>query len=292
MSNNSKTLRLLFPQWQGGINPNYYFAPKLLEWLAPADPNSETAEVPVAANFETPLKLEYDFYAGNILVEQAKAAAQLLEIKRPDRIITFGGECSVSQAPFDYLHGRYPEHMGILWVDAHPDISQPQFFQDEHAMVLGSLLGEGAPEMAALVKHPYTPDQVLYAGLIADEMLDYEQDYMKKTPMPWILPERLTENSDPVLQWLKEKDIRHLCIHFDVDALTPEDFRSELCNEPHLGPVDYAVGKLTLKQVTRLLQDVSAHTDVVGLTISEYMPWDAIALHNAMRKIPIFGGNV
>ena len=34
--NPNKTLRLLFPQWQGGNNPPYYLGAKLLDWLAPA----------------------------------------------------------------------------------------------------------------------------------------------------------------------------------------------------------------------------------------------------------------
>jgi arginase len=32
---------------------------------------------------------------------------------------------------------------------------------------------------------------------------------------------------------------------------------------------------------------VSAATDVVGLGITEHIPWDAIALKELMRKIPI-----
>lgn len=30
-----KTLRLTFPQWQGGINPPYYEGSHILDWLAP-----------------------------------------------------------------------------------------------------------------------------------------------------------------------------------------------------------------------------------------------------------------
>ncbi len=30
-----KTLRMVFPQWQGGINPNYVFGSELLAYIAP-----------------------------------------------------------------------------------------------------------------------------------------------------------------------------------------------------------------------------------------------------------------
>ena len=42
----SKTLRLLFPQWQGGDNPPYYLGSKLLAWLAPPSAGP-VEEVPV-----------------------------------------------------------------------------------------------------------------------------------------------------------------------------------------------------------------------------------------------------
>ena len=45
---NDKTLRLIFPQWQGGNNPPYYLGAQLLSWLAP-EPSGPVEEVPVAA---------------------------------------------------------------------------------------------------------------------------------------------------------------------------------------------------------------------------------------------------
>ena len=46
-----KTLRLTFPEWQGGVNPNYYMGSRLLTWLAPEGKNCESAEVPVETDF-------------------------------------------------------------------------------------------------------------------------------------------------------------------------------------------------------------------------------------------------
>ena len=49
---------------------------------------------------------------------------------------TIGGSCMVSQAAFDYLHGIY-ENTGIIWIDAHPDVSQVKDgYPNAHAMVL------------------------------------------------------------------------------------------------------------------------------------------------------------
>ena len=40
------------------------------------------------------------------LLEQQKIAYEICEMKDPDKIIILGGDCSVEQAPFDYLHGK------------------------------------------------------------------------------------------------------------------------------------------------------------------------------------------
>ena len=40
----------------------------------------------------------------------------------------------------------------------------------------------------------------------------------------------------------------------------------------------------------RLLHDVAAACDIVGLAIAEYMPWEAIATRNLLRKLPLLAG--
>ncbi len=283
-----KTLRLIFPEWQGGMNPHYAFGSYILSQIAPQNENSETVEVPVDRDYDKEVQLENGYYASNILCEQQLAAKKILDEKAPKRIITFGGDCSVSQAPFDYLHKIYPENLGVLWIDAHPDISTPKEFTHEHAMVLGNLLGEGAPELSKIVEHPFRASDVIYAGLKAKDMMDYEKEYLNSKEMTYVEPSDLVDNSNLLLYWIKEKNIEHLVVHFDMDALTSTDFRSLLYNEPGLGEVDYATGSMTLKNVIRVINDVDQVAQVVGLTIAEYIPWDLINLKSAMKDLKIF----
>ena len=49
-------------------------------------------------------------------------AQRKLTAENPDRVVTVGGNCMVSLALFDYLHGKY-ENVGIVWIYAHPDVS-------------------------------------------------------------------------------------------------------------------------------------------------------------------------
>ena len=68
---------------------------------------------------------------------------QVIDHQKPNKIITLGGNCLVSQAPIDYLNGYYKGKMGVVWLDAHPDISNPEIFDNEHAMVVANLLKIG-----------------------------------------------------------------------------------------------------------------------------------------------------
>ncbi|MDO4549825.1 MAG: arginase family protein [Planctomycetia bacterium] len=284
---NDLTLRLLFPEWQGGINKNYHFGASILSIIAPEGENHETAEVPVDTDFSAPQKTEDGVFAQAAIIRQQLAARKILMEKQPARVITFGGDCSVSQAPFDYLHHRYPG-LGILWIDAHPDISTPEIFSNEHAMVLGNLLGDGAPRLSEIVEHPFSPEKIFYVGIIADKMLPHEKEYVAKRALAYMTPEEANGNREKLHLWLKKNQIQKLAVHFDVDVLTATDFRSVLYNEPGLGPVDYATGTMTLARVTEILVELQKISEIVGFTFAEYMPWDLIRLRAAMEKISIF----
>lgn len=43
-------------------------------------------------------------------------------------------------------------------------------------------------------------------------------------------------------------------------------------------------------QVVRLLQDAAAACDLVGLAITEYLPWEAIVTRRLLRWLPLLGG--
>ncbi len=53
-------------------------------------------------------------------MEQLARALELIRRHDPARIVTLGGECSVSGAPFSHLARRYGEDLAIIWIDSHP----------------------------------------------------------------------------------------------------------------------------------------------------------------------------
>ena len=101
-------------------------------------------------------------------------------------------------------------------------------------------------------------------------------------------PADLAGGSRPVIEWLRKNKFKHLVVHFDLGALSPKDFYSLLCNEPHIPPVEYAVGQLTLPDTVRIIADASKEASLVGLTIAEYLPWDIINIRKEFTKLDFF----
>ncbi len=281
----AKTLRLLMPQWQGGnYGASYPLGARLLAWLAPHS-DAPLVEVPVAPfEGETP-PVEDGIVGKTVLLAQLRAASDIIAEHAPDRIIVFGGDCLVSQAPFAYLNERYGGKLGVLWIDAHPDVTTPKDFSHEHAMVLGNLLGEGDPDFSREVRVRIAPRNVLYAGV--DEALPWESEVLGRLGLARVPSDDVLPGSAPVVAWLRANAIEHLAIHLDLDVLDPQLFRSLLFNNPDCDtPVDAAQGRLSFPQVTGLIADAAAHANVVGMTIAEHMPWDAIHLKSMMESFP------
>lgn len=286
----SKTLRLIFPQWQGGVNPPYHFGSMLLSQLSPAA-TGPVEEVPVAAPTDAALPTENGIIARSALLKQAADARAIIDRHAPDRLVVLGGDCLVDLAPFAYLNERYDGDLAVLWVDSHPDIATPAQMPNAHAMVLGNLLGQGAPEFTAAVPRPVKPEDVLFLGLHAPS--DWEAGEMTRLGLRSVSPEMLTaEGSTPVLDWFRATGKRHLAVHFDLDVLDPSTFRSLLFAKPGLpeGAFDgVAQGKLTMAQVVKVLSEVAQEADIIGLGITEHLPWDAMALRDMLTQLPLLG---
>lgn len=289
-SPNAKTLRLVFPQWQGGNNPPYYLGAKLLEWLAP-EPTGPVEEVSVPLPTDEPLSMDDGVVARNALLRQLRHARALIDKHQPDRLIVLGGDCLVDLAPFAYLNERYDGDLAVLWVDAHPDIMTPQQFPHAHAMVLGTLLGHGDADFVQAVVRPIKPQNVLYVGV--NNPTEWEAARLQQLALGNVSPIELSEKgSRPVLDWFKSTGASRLAIHFDLDVLDPSLFRALLFAKPNAPANAFdgiAQGKLTMDEIVQLLGDVAAVADVVGLGIAEHLPWDALALKNMLAKLPLIG---
>lgn len=282
-----KTLRLNIPQWQGGTEPAYRFGAELLRWLAPAHEGpEETVEVP-AANGQ-PLEIERGIKARTVLLSQARAARAAIERHQPDRIVTLGGDCLVDLAPMAYLNRRHEGKLGVLWIDAHPDVMSAAEFSHAHAHVLGMLLGRGDEEFIAEVERKLNPARVMIAGMSA--WTEAEGRILQELRIRHTPAANIADSSQPILDWINAECITHLAVHFDLDVLDAAHFSPLLFNksdQPEGAFEGIVQGTMRLEQVIRLLQDVSGACDVVGLAIAEFLPWDMLRLKNALGSVPI-----
>lgn len=284
------TLRLVFPQWQGGNQPAYHLGARLLDWLAPAHAGP-VEHVPVAAPVDARLPPERGIVARAALLQQLRQARQLIDKHQPERLVVLGGDCLVDLAPFAYLNERHDGELAVLWIDAHPDIMTPAQFEHAHAMVLGNLLGQGDADFAQAVARPLKPQNLLYVGM--HDPSPWEAAEIARLGLRNVGPAQLaSQGSRPVREWFASTGARHLAIHFDLDALDPSLFRALLFARPDAVPGAFdgiAQGQLGMEQVVQLLADLDAVADIVGLGITEHLPWEALALQNMLARLPLIG---
>lgn len=280
----SKTIRLTVPDWQAGNNPLYYLGAQVLNFLAPRNPQQKqfTIKIDEPTPTNTDLKKINNVTAQDTVKNNLQKTIDLISQEQPDKIITLGGNCLVSQAPFDYLHQKYGEKVGILWIDAHPDISTPEIFPNEHAMVLGNLIHQGDPKLQKLVKNPFNPESIMYFGL--QEPTADEKKILPNLGINYSLQNKI--DLSQVQKWIDEHNFSKILVHFDIDVLNPKLFHEQYFDQP--GVKDYGVshGKIAPQEISNLLTQLG--NKVVGLTIAEYLPWSALSLQEIMNSSEVF----
>lgn len=283
----SKTLRLLFPQWQGGNNPPYHLGSQLLSYLSP-ESDGPIESVPVVEPTTEPQTEVDGITAKPQIIRQLNDAANLIEKHNPDAIVVFGGDCLVSLAPFSHLLNKYGDKLGVLWIDSHPDVQTAKQYANAHAHVLGALIGTGDKDLVAHVATRLHPSKVMIAGI--HDPLTYEAEYLNRHNIATISPGQVKNDGKDVLQWIERESIEYLAIHLDLDVLDPLLFRSVLFAKPGRGEHDFgdvAEGKLTIQDVLNLIAQASSKAQPVGLTIAEHLPWDMLNLKNMLSELPL-----
>ena len=206
------------------------------------------------------------------------------ESEKPDRVITIGGNCIVSLAPFDYLHGIY-ENVGIIWIDAHPDVStRKDGYPNAHAMVLGSLMGDGAEQLSGSMKNrAFSADEILYVGL--QPLHDYQKAFLDKAGVDYKIQDKELVSDEEIRAFAERFD--HILIHFDIDVLDEHLFHSTYFANPELVGDGSGGGKMTVERAGEILRLIEESADVAGLTIAEYLPFDEYRLHKMFSGIKL-----
>ena len=286
----NKTIRLIYPQWQGAdiarwipqLDPEeasrgYYLGSMLLEFLAPKS-DCETFSVPVSTDISK-RTASGGVLDRDVLALQTKAAIDTLKIADPDKVVTLGGECSVSVPVFTYLADKYSDDVVIVWIDAHPDITLPgDDYTGYHAMALSAIMGNGATEIIGQLPVKISPERICLAGLRECEY-PYIEKRVDDFGLAHFSPAELASNSEPVIDWLRKNGASKVMIHFDMDVMDPADILAAVADGPE--------GGLKLKEVVRLINDVAREKELVALTVAEPMPRLAIRLKHMLSELPL-----
>lgn len=281
-------LRLIYPQWQGGnisswfpdmkaheVSKGYFLGSHLLNFLCPATQNQ--IEVPVSLSqrerIETDGILDKDQ-----IVEQIKATLEILKIKQPDRVATLGGECSVSVPVFSYFADRYGDQTGIVWLDAHPDITLPgDPYNGFHAMALAACLGEGDRDINGLLPGKFKKENVLTVGV-----RNFERQQIVDRFNEWKLRnltvEEINRNPGLIDDWIAERHLNKIVIHLDLDVLEPTELQTAVGHDSN---------GLTIDNIIRCIEHVRKAADIVSITVAEPMPIYAILLQKLLRSLPL-----
>jgi len=280
-----KTIRLLYPDHVSGGLETYYFGANLLQHILPVNDDQPLFKVQVTPPDGREKAVTNGIYAEDEVLEGVRSAQQILQNEKPDRVITIGGNCMVSLAPFDYLHGKY-ENCGIIWIDAHPDVSTvDDGYPNAHAMVLGSLLGGGAAQLSAKLQHPkFSADEILYIGLQA--MHDYQEKFLTDTGVNFRIQDKEFVSDEEIRTFAKRFD--HVLVHFDIDVLDEHLFHSTYFANPELVGDGSGGGKMTMEKLAEVLQLIEDNSDIAGFTIAEYLPFDEYRLHKMLSGMKLF----
>ena len=124
----------------------YAVGSAVLAAVLPAN-HGPTVAAPVAMD-DAGLELADGIEAKQVILTQLAQALEVIRQHDPARIVTLGGECAVSVAPFSELARRYGDDLAIVWIDSHPDVGTPASqYPGFQAMAVAALTGHGDPDV-------------------------------------------------------------------------------------------------------------------------------------------------
>jgi arginase len=172
---------------------------------------------------------------------------------------------------------RYGDDLAILWIDSHPDIGTPASeYPGFHAMAVAALTGHGDPDILSRLPATVTPERVALVGL--HEWTQDDIGNVAEWGIQSFSPDELRQPGQPVLEWLTATGCSRAAIHFDVDTIDSHEIVLGLCAVPN---------GLTSAQVRRIIADVTAAADVVGITIAEFFARQVMHLQQILQNFPL-----
>ncbi|MDD4073723.1 MAG: arginase family protein [Desulfobacterales bacterium] len=252
-----KTLKLLYPEWQG-----YGQDDRACEGAYTVHEafSKDTGFIEIVVPRGERLCVEDGILGRSSIVRNSMAAFAQLKKAQPDRIFMIGGTCGSEIVPVSYLNQSYNSDLAVLWFDAHGDLNTPESSPSAHfhGMVLRTLLGDGDQSLTKFVPSPLSPSQVTLIGV--RDLDTSEAEYTSAEHIPIISPDDLI-NSNAVIAAVKRYETSNLYIHLDLDFFNPDNFKGAQVPHP---------GGISMNQLIPVLSDLNSRYTVVGLSVVEF----------------------
>jgi arginase len=134
----------------------------------------------------------------------------------------------------------------------------------------------GDPQVQELLPAVVSADRVALVGLHAwanDDIANVGDWGIRS-----FSPDDLRRSTQPLGDWLAATGCSRAAIHFDVDTIDSNELVLGLGAEP---------GGLTTAQARRIVDDIDAATDVVGITVAEFIPRQVMHLQQLLTGFPL-----
>lgn len=175
-----------------------------------------------------------------------------------NKVITIGGDHSISLATVASSAEKYKDDLTVVWVDAHPDLNtrESSLTQNIHGMPVASILGlDNLFDMPTIKPH-----QLIYIGIRDidpyEQKIIHELDIENYT-MEYINKYGLTD----ILTSIRNID-SPIHLSFDVDSIDPKYFASTGT------PVENG---LKLNDIYNIIERLKGH--IVSADIVEFNPY-------------------
>ena len=204
--------------------------------------------MPISAPNDEKKPVKDGIYARDEVKAGVKSVLNLIERENPDKIITIGGSCIVSLAPFDYLRGKY-----------------------------------GDAGLRAIMKNgAFESQNLLYVGL--QGFHDYQEKYLNKLGVRFKIQDKNFIPHAEIAAFCAK--FKRVLIYLDIDVLDAAFFYSTYFANPEL--TGDGGGRMKMSELKEILRLINQSCDVSALSIAEYLPFDEFRLRGTLEVMDIF----
>jgi arginase len=200
-----------------------------------------------------------------------------------DAVLVLGGDCTI-EVGVVAAFARRPERIGLLYLDAGPDLNVPSAVRLGFLDWMGTAHLLGLPEATSALsrigpRFPLLqPDQIVFVAAIPDELTSWEHRVVaeKELAVLWVddVKGRPKQAAMEALAQC-EHEIDRILVHFDVDVIDFTDFPAADFPTINAG--------LTLAEALECIEVFARHPKFAALTVSEFNPDHVDEEHTLVR---------